>query len=324
MREVEANLERLGSVSIKLSEDIIWFEPPTVCRWESYEETQLAEAAEKPTVEDKTEEEGIKSCDEDITVVEDFDLLHPPAGLDLQNLIRNFVVPRMPDGYTIQMERKTVDHDGHELNIRDSMEATNTPRPLFPHVDVIQQLKILEPKSIANIEVADTKPRKVYMFSKLLQDLDNMNDELMPYAVDQRLDELSDVLSGEQGEEEEAGEEEAEPEHDFSMSFLRSGEFPWSLGKVEAVVETTTPAEDEDDSGDESESANSAERESTAVADQQPVGKWSSRDVHDVKFNEEKLSIQFKFGRLGAFALATNWYSNFPFQAWELKPDVKE
>lgn len=55
-----------------------------------------------------------------------------------------------------------------------------------------------------------------------------------------------------------------------------------------------------------------------------PVGKWTNRDVHDVKFNEEKLSIQFKFGRMGAFGLAINWYNNLPFQAWELKPDLKK
>lgn len=28
-------------------------------------------------------------------------------------------------------------------------------------------------------------------------------------------------------------------------------------------------------------------------------GKWSTRDVHDTKFNEDKLSIQFRTGRLG-------------------------
>lgn len=30
-------------------------------------------------------------------------------------------------------------------------------------------------------------------------------------------------------------------------------------------------------------------------------GKWSTRDVHDTKFNEDKLSIQFRTGRLGDF-----------------------
>lgn len=53
-------------------------------------------------------------------------------------------------------------------------------------------------------------------------------------------------------------------------------------------------------------------------------GRWSIRDVHDPKFNEEKLAIQFRCGRLGYFGLAINWYCNLPYQTWELKPDTKE
>ncbi|XP_037899532.1 dynein intermediate chain CFAP94, axonemal [Glossina fuscipes] len=52
-------------------------------------------------------------------------------------------------------------------------------------------------------------------------------------------------------------------------------------------------------------------------------GKWSIRDVHDTKFNEDKLSIQFRTGRLGTFGFALNRYSNMPYQTWELKPDFK-
>ncbi|XP_050328523.1 dynein axonemal intermediate chain 7 [Bactrocera neohumeralis] len=52
-------------------------------------------------------------------------------------------------------------------------------------------------------------------------------------------------------------------------------------------------------------------------------GKWSTRDVHDTKFNEEKLSLQFRTGRLGIFGLAMNRYSNMPYQTWEIKPDFK-
>lgn len=51
------------------------------------------------------------------------------------------------------------------------------------------------------------------------------------------------------------------------------------------------------------------------------LGHWSTRDIHDPKFNEEKLAIQFRAGRLGNFGLAVNWYANLPFQTWELKPD---
>lgn len=52
-------------------------------------------------------------------------------------------------------------------------------------------------------------------------------------------------------------------------------------------------------------------------------GRWSTRDIHDVKFNEDKLTIQFRTGRLGTFGLASNRYSNFPYQSWEIKPEFK-
>uniref|UniRef100_A0A1I8PE80 IC97/Casc1 N-terminal domain-containing protein n=1 Tax=Stomoxys calcitrans TaxID=35570 RepID=A0A1I8PE80_STOCA len=52
-------------------------------------------------------------------------------------------------------------------------------------------------------------------------------------------------------------------------------------------------------------------------------GKWSTRDVHDTKFNEDKISIQFRTGRLGIFGFALNRYSNMPYQTWEIKPDFR-
>lgn len=54
------------------------------------------------------------------------------------------------------------------------------------------------------------------------------------------------------------------------------------------------------------------------------IGRWSRRDIHDPKFNEEKLAIQFRAGRLGLFGLAVNWFANLPFQTWECKPDNKK
>ncbi|EDW86416.2 uncharacterized protein Dwil_GK15179 [Drosophila willistoni] len=52
-------------------------------------------------------------------------------------------------------------------------------------------------------------------------------------------------------------------------------------------------------------------------------GKWSTRDVHDTKFNEDKLCIQFRTGRMGIFGFALNKYSNMPYQTWDLRPDMK-
>ncbi|XP_020291113.1 axonemal 84 kDa protein-like [Pseudomyrmex gracilis] len=49
---------------------------------------------------------------------------------------------------------------------------------------------------------------------------------------------------------------------------------------------------------------------------------WSTQDVHDIKYNEEKQTITFRSGRLGAHGLAAFKFINIPFQSWELKPEM--
>lgn len=49
---------------------------------------------------------------------------------------------------------------------------------------------------------------------------------------------------------------------------------------------------------------------------------WSTQDVHDIKYNEEKQTITFRTGRLGVHGLAAFKFVNIPFQSWELKPEM--
>ncbi|CAD1470876.1 unnamed protein product [Heterotrigona itama] len=49
---------------------------------------------------------------------------------------------------------------------------------------------------------------------------------------------------------------------------------------------------------------------------------WSTKYVHDVKYNEEKQTIAFRVGRLGIHGLAGYKFANLPFQSWELKPET--
>ncbi|KAG5327383.1 AXP83 protein, partial [Pseudoatta argentina] len=49
---------------------------------------------------------------------------------------------------------------------------------------------------------------------------------------------------------------------------------------------------------------------------------WSTQDVHDIKYNEEKQTITFRTGRLGIHGLASFKFINIPFQSWELKPEI--
>lgn len=48
---------------------------------------------------------------------------------------------------------------------------------------------------------------------------------------------------------------------------------------------------------------------------------WSTNDVHDIKYNEEKQIITFRTGRLGIHGLASLRFVNVPFQSWEMKPE---
>ncbi|XP_011313857.1 axonemal 84 kDa protein-like isoform X2 [Fopius arisanus] len=49
---------------------------------------------------------------------------------------------------------------------------------------------------------------------------------------------------------------------------------------------------------------------------------WSTQDVHDIKYNEEKQIITFRSGRLGVHGLAGYKFVNLPFQSWELRPET--
>ncbi|XP_076178023.1 dynein axonemal intermediate chain 7 isoform X2 [Ptiloglossa arizonensis] len=49
---------------------------------------------------------------------------------------------------------------------------------------------------------------------------------------------------------------------------------------------------------------------------------WSTEDVHDIKYNEEKQTIAFRSGKLGVHGLAAYKFANLPFQSWEMKPEM--
>ncbi|XP_050302897.1 dynein axonemal intermediate chain 7-like [Anthonomus grandis grandis] len=52
--------------------------------------------------------------------------------------------------------------------------------------------------------------------------------------------------------------------------------------------------------------------------------RWSSEEIHDVKHNEDKCMLSFRTGVFGIYALAAYRYSNLPFQAYDIKPEVDE
>lgn len=314
----------------------MWLEPPTVCRWETPLETKVSEKMDnkKPDADKVPEisetKKVIKKRKEKI--IHDFNLLDIPVGIDIGSLMDEFVIPRIPDGYTIQINDKfvrrkssvamtieSIETKRPEIipakpitHIRDALKETESARPLHPHVTLKRPLKILECESI--------QKEPIYMFSKLLNDLNELC-ELQKPTIAKRIEEISDKLS--EMASEETGNCDVESEMNYSeYSFNRMN--PIELDAPKKELEVVMSDESEESDGESTSSDDISATEPGHMNRGKEFGRWSTRDVHDPKFNEDKLALQFRSGRLGYFGLAVNWYGNFPYQTWDLKPDTRK
>lgn len=135
------------------------------------------------------------------------------------------------------------------------MVETNSPRPLFPKVTIKRELNVVEKldrsSSIVTVcsndndsssDIFNDSVKKVYMFSKLLKDLDELNELQYPYP-EKQIEEISECLSIS------VEEEEVETEQDFtSISFLRTSDFPWNFNKKPEKADEQPPEEENEDS----------------------------------------------------------------------------
>lgn len=141
------------------------------------------------------------------------------------------------------------------VNIRQALVETNSPRPLFPKVTIKRELNVVEKidrsssivtecsnENDCSLELYNESINKVYMFSKLLKDLDELNELQYPYP-EKQMEEISEILSIS------VEEEEAETEQDFtSISFLRTNDFPWNFNKKPDKADEQPPEEESEDS----------------------------------------------------------------------------
>ncbi|XP_052871875.1 dynein axonemal intermediate chain 7-like [Anopheles cruzii] len=171
----------------------------------------------------------------------------------------------------------------------------------------------------AVVSASSYMKRKVYMFSAFMKDLDELLEAKSPKVqskLEQELAGNTAVHAGATGKQ--------------SLQVVRSDEDRYRGGGRggggDKGEKGKKPAKSKFDSDDEEVDYGKVLEVGNYVMvenEKRYLGKWSTRDVHDVKFNEDKLTIQFRIGRLGAFGFAANRYSNVPYQSWELKPDIK-
>lgn len=295
------------------------------------QETKKEKVVRKPAKERK------------IKIVEDFNLIDIPKKINLQPLLEEFVIPMIPDGYELKFEPKKSYDLGRSsgkdkiYTIDDIVYQTRQPRSLFPNCNTRKILKVVKDRSrfelSAGLEFSSDEENdesmysidsdqistktNVYMFSKFMRDLEDLIDLEIP-TFEKRIAEMSSNLSMTS----EVNDRATVDRKDSGLSLTKTN----SKSLLDVSSEGDSEAESDTDNDEQEEENASKGFIDTMVKDanvKRCSGRWSTRDIHDIKFNEDKLTIQFRSGLLGSFAFASNRYSNFPYQSWESKPEFK-
>lgn len=197
----------------------------------------------------KTERAQVNICD--------FNLLQIPPKIDINFIIQEIIVPRLPDGYTIALSEpksrpnSTVfssvelqQKENRIVSTKDFLIPTNSPRQLHPKRKLKFDVKIVE--RVAIEQNSDRESKCEYLFSQLLQDLDDLCDKQQP-LIEKQMDEISENLSVSVTDEQ--GSDQPEPDD----STFKADEFTWNISRRETVPEVIEPVvEESDDEFDES------------------------------------------------------------------------
>lgn len=261
-----------------LPEDIIWFEPPTVCRWETVAETEVSEQVENKSINEQSaimvQERPIKMVyritQHSQLCIADFNLLRIPSNVDINFIIKEIIVPRLPDGYAITLSEPPNRGAGSSSKIapfsnenqvnrknehvpidtmKDFLIATNSPRQLHPKRKLKFDVKILDRKCNESKSIAERE----YLFSQMLQDLDDLHDKQQP-LIEKQMDEISEILSASTSDD---PSNDSDAQLNVDDTFHRIEEFPWQLTRRGTMADITPqvvePEESDDDDDDNDE-----------------------------------------------------------------------
>lgn len=229
-------------------------------------ETEVSEKIESKPNNELTKQRSVKKMQKQLQnseiVIEDFDMLRIPSKIDINFIMQEVIVPRLPDGYTIALSdlpgrrqsfaigAKVKEQTKIVKSAADFLVPTGSPRPLHPKLSTKTKIKIIErPQKVDACSSEHTE----FLFSKLVQDLDEILDKQIP-QVERQMDEISEMLSASVLDEQNSDASDSDQQLD-EMSYFKSDEYVWGISKKpETVKETIEPSdESEDEDSDESD-----------------------------------------------------------------------
>lgn len=176
--------------------------------------------------------------------------------------------------------------------------------------------------SVDSDHLAPGSKGNIYMFSKFMRDLEELIDMEQP-AFEKKIAEMSSNLSMPTTEVNEKQPPTTVERKDSGLSLTKTNSKSLLEGSDDENSDIDSETDDDEEDNREIARCLLIDKIVKEANLKRCRGRWSTREIHEVKFNEDKLTIQFRTGRLGSFALALNRYCNFPFQSWELKPEFK-
>lgn len=191
-------------------------------------ETEVSEKIEnKSTNEQSTTERSIKFVSRksertQVNIV-DFNLLQIPPKIDINFIIQDIIVPRLPDGYTIALSEPNARSNAnvfssaglqmmkmdssHSESSNNFLIPTNSPRQLHPKRTLKFDVNVIE--SMPTERNTNGKSDRVYLFSQLLQDLDDLFENQQP-LIEKQMDEILENLSVSAHDEHDSDQQDAE------------------------------------------------------------------------------------------------------------------
>lgn len=232
-----------------------------MCRWETVAETEVSEQIENKSTNEESatvQQRPIKIISRKMqrtqVNIADFSLLQIPSNIDINFIIKEIIVPRLPDGYTIALSepkqltsssknQTTSKKNSKQVHtLKDFLISTNSPRQLHPKRKLKFDVHIIVRK------VNESKSNECdYLFSQLLRDLDDLHEKQQP--LDERhMDEISENLSVSLSDD---ASNVSDTQLNADDSLHRSEEFPWQLTKRDSIPEATPTVNEVVDSDDD-------------------------------------------------------------------------
>ncbi len=175
------------------------------------------------------------------------------------------------------------------------------------------------------IKPQSSKAKNSYMLSKFMCDLEELIDMEQP-EFEKKITEMSSTLSmPTTAETSEKQQQPAAPidRNDSGISLTKTNSKSLLEGSDDDNSDIESETDDEEEENEKIAKTLLSEKIVNEAKLKRCGGRWSTRDIHEIKYNEDKMTIQFRTGRLGSFAFALNRYCNFPFQSWDIKPELR-